>query len=148
MKDQTKGLLGVRNNKILDAVDLDTPAWERDTTGMWVDVPPSILSLFEDKGIHPAEAIHAAQHAFLNRFPLAEDVRTECKAAEKEYKKEDSGRKRPARYVFSAFFCCAHTFKFDRLIIYDPTTNVTGIAAKAFDNGETISLLFFHVLTA
>ena len=50
-------------------------------------------------GIHPAEAIHAAEHAFLNRFPLATDMGTECKPAEKEYKATPSQRKRPARYA-------------------------------------------------
>ena len=50
-------------------------------------------------GIHPAEAIHAAEHAFLNRFALAADLGTECKAAEKEYKATATTRKRPARCV-------------------------------------------------
>jgi DEAD/DEAH box helicase domain-containing protein len=49
------------------------------------------------KGINPAEAIHAAEHAFLNRFAMAADMKTECKAAEKEYKTTESQRKRPAR---------------------------------------------------
>jgi DEAD/DEAH box helicase domain-containing protein len=49
------------------------------------------------KGIHPAEAIHAAQHAFLNKFCLSQDMKTECKAAEKEYKAKETSRKRPAR---------------------------------------------------
>jgi DEAD/DEAH box helicase domain-containing protein len=32
------------------------------------------------RDINAAEAIHAAQHAFLNRFPMAADLKTECKA--------------------------------------------------------------------
>jgi DEAD/DEAH box helicase domain-containing protein len=86
-----------RNKVILDAVDLDTQPWERETTGLWVDVPRSILELMRVKGINPAEAIHAAEHAFLNRFAMAADMKTECKAAEKEYKTTESQRKRPAR---------------------------------------------------
>ena len=50
------------------------------------------------KGINAAEAIHAAQHAILNRFSMAQELKTECKAAEKEYKVSESKRKRPARY--------------------------------------------------
>ena len=86
-----------RNKKIIDTVDVDTPPWERDTTGMWFDVPKKTLQLLRDIGITPAEAIHAAEHAFLNRFVLAADLGTECKAAEKEYKVTQSERKRPAR---------------------------------------------------
>jgi DEAD/DEAH box helicase domain-containing protein len=84
----------------LDAVDLDTPPWERDTTGLWLDLPNALLEMFSAKGINAAEAIHAAQHAFLNKFALSQDLRTECKAAEKEYKASESTRKRPARLGF------------------------------------------------
>ena len=48
-------------------------------------------------GINAAEAIHAAEHAIMNRFALAADLKTECKVAEKEYKVAVSQRKRPAR---------------------------------------------------
>ena len=64
---------------------------------MWLDVPNSVLVLMRDGGMNAAEAIHAAQHAFLNRFTLAADLRTECKVPEKEYKATESQRKRPAR---------------------------------------------------
>ncbi|KAF5386879.1 hypothetical protein D9615_001687 [Tricholomella constricta] len=95
------GYFKIRNKVIIEAVDLDTPAWERDTTGLWMDIPKALLRLLRMKGIHAAEAIHAAQHAFLNRFSMALDLKTECKAAEKEYKEAESKRKRPARYAFS-----------------------------------------------
>ena len=87
----------VRNKAIIDAVDLDTPPWQRETTGLWLDVPKPILELMRDSGMNAAEAIHAAQHAILNRFALAADLRTECKVPEKEYKASASQRKRPAR---------------------------------------------------
>ena len=87
----------LRNRVILDVVDLDTPAWERETTGMWIDVQKPILELMQKKGINAAEAIHAAEHAFLNRFAMAPDLRTECKVAQKEYQPKESQRKRPAR---------------------------------------------------
>jgi DEAD/DEAH box helicase domain-containing protein len=91
-----------RNKTILDAVEVDTPAWDRDTTGFWIDVPRDILNLLRSLQLNVAEAIHAAEHAFLLQFPLSEDVRTECKAAEKEYKVTESMRKRPARYAWTA----------------------------------------------
>ncbi|RDB21503.1 ATP-dependent helicase hrq1 [Hypsizygus marmoreus] len=115
------GFFKVRNNKILDTVDLDTPVWEHETIGLWMDIPKYLLDLLREKGIKPAEAIHAAEHAFLNRFPMAQDLRTECKAAEKEYKVSESKRKRPARLIF-----------------YDAIGKGGGVAAKAFDNVNTI----------
>lgn len=92
-------MLLLRNKKIIDAVDVDTPPYQRESTGFWLDLPPPILQMMIDRGIHPAEAIHAAEHAFLNRFALGADLGTECKAAEKEYKTTSTARKRPARYV-------------------------------------------------
>ena len=73
--------------------------WERETTGFWIDLPKSILEFLRVKRIDAAEAIHAAQHALLNRFSFQADIRTECKASEKEYRVTESKRKRPARWV-------------------------------------------------
>ena len=78
--------------------------YENTTTGMWIDVSNEALVLTYDA---PA-AIHAAAHAFLNQFPMAGDLRTECPVSEKENTmptsetenmKKGSSRKRPARYV-------------------------------------------------
>lgn len=91
------GYYKIRNRSIIDAVDLETPPWERETTGLWLDLPKPILELLKDVNVNPAEAIHAASHAMMNRFPLAKDLQTECKVAEKEYKTTESRRKRPAR---------------------------------------------------
>lgn len=92
-----------RNNSILDSVDLDTPPFERETVGMWINVPSSVLDLMRRKALSPAEAIHAAEHAVLNMSPLFAfttdgDIKTECKIPEKEYAAKESSRKRPARY--------------------------------------------------
>lgn len=67
---------------------------------MWLDVPKPALDLMRASGVNPAEAIHSAQHAFLNRFALSIDLKTECKPPEKEYKAAPSQRKRPARCVY------------------------------------------------
>ncbi|KAI9064267.1 P-loop containing nucleoside triphosphate hydrolase protein [Trametes sanguinea] len=115
------GYFKLRNKAIIDAVDLDTPPWQRETTGMWLDVPKSALELMRASGMNPAEAIHSAQHAFLNRFALAVDLKTECKVPEKEYKAHTSQRKRPARLIF-----------------YEPSGKTGGVAVKAFDHVNDI----------
>lgn len=76
---------------------MEMPPFERGTTGLWVDLPKSTLDILRLKGINAAEAIHSAAHAFLNRFPLAADLRTECKVPVKEYLAVGTKRKRPAR---------------------------------------------------
>ncbi|KAJ3780297.1 hypothetical protein GGU11DRAFT_693011, partial [Lentinula aff. detonsa] len=103
----------------LDVVDVESSPWIHETVGMWIDVPDLVLQLLRDKCIKPAAAIHSAEHAFLNQFPLASDIRTECKAEEKEYLKRESRRKRPAR-----------------LIMYDPVGHGSGVAAKAFEHAS------------
>ncbi|KXN90485.1 Putative ATP-dependent helicase HRQ1 [Leucoagaricus sp. SymC.cos] len=115
------GFFKIRSKTILDAIEIDTPPYVCDTTGLWIDVPRPILELLRSKRFNPAEAIHAAQHAFLNQFPLSQDLRTECKAAEKEY-----------RHLVSDFFKCSPTVPI-RLIFYDSIGKGGGIAAKAFD---------------
>ncbi|EPQ58049.1 P-loop containing nucleoside triphosphate hydrolase protein [Gloeophyllum trabeum ATCC 11539] len=107
----------IRNKTILDAVDLDTPPWQRETTGAWIDVPKSALELMQDRSINAAAAIHSAQHAYLNQFALGADLRTECKVPEKGYKASESQRKRPARLIF-----------------YDIHGKGGAVAAKAFDH--------------
>ncbi|KAI9456100.1 hypothetical protein HD554DRAFT_2317614 [Boletus coccyginus] len=114
------GFYKIRNKRILDVVDVDTPPWERQGTGFWLDVPKNILTLMRSKGLRPAEAIHAACHAWMNQFALAAELRTECKAAEKEYKVAASKRKRPARLVF-----------------YD-ACGKSGVSAQGFDHAHEI----------
>ena len=72
------------------------PPYENTTTGMWIDVSKEALDFL---GSDAAAAIHAAAHAFLNQFPMAGDLRTECAVPEKEMSKKESSRKRPGRYV-------------------------------------------------
>ncbi|KAJ3993850.1 DEAD/H helicase [Lentinula boryana] len=116
---QVFGFYKMRHNVILDVVDVESSPWIHETVGMWIDVPDLVLQLLRDKCIKPAAAIHSAEHAFLNQFPLASDIRTECKAEEKEYLKKESRRKRPAR-----------------LIMYDPVGHGSGVAAKAFEHAS------------
>ncbi|EKM55638.1 uncharacterized protein PHACADRAFT_256401 [Phanerochaete carnosa HHB-10118-sp] len=115
------GYFKIRNKTIIDAVDVETPPYERESTGVWIDVPKLTLDMMRIHSIHPAEAIHAAEHAFLNRFALAPDMGTECKPAEKEYKATPSQRKRPARLIF-----------------YEVAGRKGGSATKAFDHVSSI----------
>jgi DEAD/DEAH box helicase domain-containing protein len=82
--------------KIIDTVWVDMPPYENTTTGMWIDLSKQALNFL---GSGAAAAIHAAAHAFLNQFPMAGDLRTECPVPQKETSKKESSRKRPGRYV-------------------------------------------------
>ena len=73
------------------------PPYENTTTGMWVDVSKDALHFLDAESTNRAAAIHSASHAFLNQFPMAGDLRTECKTVEKEMIPKESTRKRPAR---------------------------------------------------
>lgn len=93
------------------------PPYERTTTGLWIDVSKDALELMKMLGLSLAAAIHSAQHAVLNRFALSADLRTECKADEKERMKTPTTRTRPARLVF-----------------YEHASTGGSIAARAFDH--------------
>ncbi|KAI5983784.1 DEAD H helicase [Pisolithus albus] len=108
------------NKCILDVVDTDTPPWDRQGTGLWLDVPQNILGLLRSKAISPAAAIHSACHAWMNGFALAAGLRTECKSVEKEKKAAESRRKRPARLIF-----------------YESLGN-SGVTAQALDHASEI----------
>ncbi|KAF8522099.1 DEAD/H helicase [Hysterangium stoloniferum] len=110
------GYFKIRGSTILDVIDLETLPFIRETTGTWIDVPKGIIRRMRTKGFNPAEGIHAAQHAILNRFSMAEDLRTECKVSQKEYAIHPTSRKRPARLIF-----------------YDKSGEGVGVSAKAFD---------------
>jgi DEAD/DEAH box helicase domain-containing protein len=85
------------DQRIIESVEVDMPPYENTTTGMWIDVSKDALHFLDVEAIGRAAAIHSASHAFLNQFPLAADLRTECKAPEKETSPKESPRKRPAR---------------------------------------------------
>lgn len=94
-----------KRKRILDAVEVDTPPLVVYSKGMWLDIPKSVLDMLKSREINTAGAIHAAQHAILSLMPnfvvsMPGDVRTECKAPEKEFTKRETSRKRPARLTF------------------------------------------------
>ncbi|KAH9030681.1 P-loop containing nucleoside triphosphate hydrolase protein [Lactarius pseudohatsudake] len=117
------------DQRIIESVEVDMPPYENITTGMWLDVSKEALHFLDIEAISRAEAIHSASHAFLNQFPMAGDLRTECKPLEKEMKATESARKRPARLIF-----------------YDPVgRSIGGVAAKAFDHASDFLI---HALKA
>ena len=84
-----------KRNNIIDAVDVDNPSVIINTRGMWLDIPLSALEILSEKGYNIAGSIHAAEHAVLSLLPNVVitspgDVRTECKAPQKEYAKVDA----------------------------------------------------------
>jgi len=81
-----------KKNNIIDAVDVDNPPIIMNTKGMWLDVPIKALEILAEKGYNIAGSIHAAEHSILSLLPNVVitspgDVRTECKAPQKEYAK-------------------------------------------------------------
>ena len=79
-----------KKNNIIDAVDVDNPPVIINTRGMWLDVPVKTMEILDKKNYNIAGSIHAAEHAILSLLPnfvitSPGDVRTECKAPQKEY---------------------------------------------------------------
>lgn len=94
-----------RRANILDTVDVDAEPLVRATQGTWLDVPWNIVEALAQQGIHPAAAIHAAEHAMLSLTPLfvassSGDVLTECKVPIREWNRRATRRKRPSRLIF------------------------------------------------
>lgn len=113
-----------KKGRVLDAVQVDNPPVIRYSKGMWLDVPKMALDILRGQRLNSAAAIHAAEHAVLSLLPtfvisMPEDVRTECKVALKEFSKNETQRKRPARLTF-----------------YDAKGGASGsgISTKAFDH--------------
>jgi DEAD/DEAH box helicase domain-containing protein len=94
-----------KQNRIIDAVEVDYPPYIFESKGFWIDIPVFVLKILEGKQLSMAGAIHGAEHAVLSlisNFVTAAtgDVGTECKAPEKEFSKRLSERRRPARLIF------------------------------------------------
>lgn len=94
-----------KRDRILEAVEVDHPPFVINTKGFWIDIPQATMKLIDAKNLSLAGAIHAAEHALINFFPRyvvcgPGDVRTECKAPEKEFAKRQSTRIRPSRLIF------------------------------------------------
>lgn len=80
------------DQRIIESVEIEMPPYKNTTTGMWIDVSADALRFLDIENVNRAAAIHSASHAFLNQFPMAIDLRTECMGIEK-----DMARIRPAR---------------------------------------------------
>lgn len=91
-----------KQKRILDACETDSNPLVMMAKGLWIDVPPCALKMLTNRKINLAASIHAAQHALLSMIPnfvvsALGEVRTECKAPQKEFMKRETSRKRPAR---------------------------------------------------
>lgn len=113
-----------RQHRVLDAVAVDNPPVVIFSKGVWLDVPKKALEILQERKLHAAAGIHAAEHAIMSLLPafvvsMPGDVRTECKVADKEFAKSETKRKRPARLTF-----------------YDAKGGAggSGISTKAFDH--------------
>ena len=94
-----------KRGRILDAVQVDNPSIVRSAKGFWLDVPGEALEILKSRGLNPAASIHSAEHAILSLMPTVVtttpgEVRTECKAAKKEFARKETQRKRPGRLTF------------------------------------------------
>jgi DEAD/DEAH box helicase domain-containing protein len=87
----------LRDQRIIESVEIEMPPYKNTTTGMWIDVSKDALHFLYIETIARAAAIHSASHAFLNQFPMAADLRTDCKNAEEEEMSKKSSWRRPAR---------------------------------------------------
>lgn len=113
-----------KRNRVLDAVHVDNPPVIRYSKGMWIDLPKRALEILDSRRLHVAGAIHAAEHSIMSMIPnfvlsMPGDVRTECKNSLKEFARQTTNRKRPARLTF-----------------YDAKGGAggSGISTKAFDH--------------
>jgi DEAD/DEAH box helicase domain-containing protein len=62
-----------RNNhtqKLVATIALDLPEQTIESEGLWLDIPPLLVTLFEQEKYHFMGAIHALEHAMIALFPL------------------------------------------------------------------------------
>ena len=114
--------------RIIDAVETHNEPIIINSKGLWVDIPKLALELCVAKELSIAGAIHAAEHGIMgvfSRFIVAgvDEIRTECKAPEKEFAERQTKRLRPGRLVF-----------------YDSKGGVygSGLSTKIFDHIDEI----------
>jgi len=105
-----------RGQTILDAVEVMTSPYIRETNGFWIDLPTEILDKLRTDKIDGAAAIHAAEHGLLNQFALSQDLKADCRVVKEEYEEGVT------------------TKRFPRLIFYDAAGTTGGVAARAFDH--------------
>lgn len=156
-----------RKNRILDAVEVDSPPIQFDTYGFWINVPQVCLDLLNEKKLSIAGGIHGAEHAILSLLPFIVtsspgDVITECKAPQKEFAHKQTQRKRPARLIFCdkkgsgiskrAFPHIANIFPraLDRVAkcpcLYGCPECIASTSCK--ENSEVLSKIATHVILA
>jgi len=86
-----------RNHITLDVVDVDMPPYERDSTGLWIDLSPEALKLMNEKEIQVAAACTRPSTPSSTASLWPQISGPSAKNAAKEFKTKVSTRKRPAR---------------------------------------------------
>ena len=81
----------------MEVIDLVLPPFELSTHGFWVDLPRGTKAAVEEAGILFRDAMHAAQHVFVNCLPLF--VRCDRADIETEHASIDQIRDRPGRFI-------------------------------------------------
>lgn len=105
-----------------------------------MDLPTSILDALRSSNIDSAEAVHAAEHAFLNHFPLSEDLKTDCRVVLEDNK--DSQVKRYPRYDSILYKQRSiENLLGSRLVFYDIVGKTGGVATRAFEHGMLFTFL-------
>jgi DEAD/DEAH box helicase domain-containing protein len=96
-----------KHKRILDAVEVENRPLILSAKGFWIDIPRSALDIIRTHRMNAAAAVHAAEHAVMSLLPSflvgatsGDELRTECKAPEKEFAQKETSRKRPARLIF------------------------------------------------
>jgi len=79
----------------LDAVELMTPPYTRETNGFWIELPAKVLQNLKKDGIDGAAAIHAAEHGLLNQFALSQDLKVDCRVVKEEYQEGVAAKRLP-----------------------------------------------------
>ena len=59
-----------RTSKLIATQPLDLPEQTIETTGFWLEIPPSVRERLEQEKYHFMGAIHALEHAMIALFPL------------------------------------------------------------------------------
>ena len=79
----------------MDAVELMTPPYTRETNGFWIDLSAEVLQKLKTDGIDGAAAIHAAEHGLLNQFVLSQDLKADCRVVKEEYQEGVAAKRLP-----------------------------------------------------
>ncbi len=68
--EQFVGYKALRYDQVLTIESLDLPALRFTTTGLWLTIPDSLITLIREKGLDVSGGLHGAEHALIAMMPL------------------------------------------------------------------------------